>query len=366
MGDQQTSDILETDVYGQNILHASITWPAGLDLLLQQSKVLSLLHDRESNSACPLEIAIWYSGRLCTQADKWALCSDCDCAAPVQQLLEADCCVLDDYFDPVFRESCSFRCRKLLFKHLGDRRRRLRDISLATLPSEVIERYGVAVDSIPNATASFLWEELQSRSDEWGKQGYRISGGLKPSSRECRFDGLFERLLSPEVCSSAGEFGIVPSDEGGFRPILARVASVYDPKAESVVTYLNWLMKHDLKLEDVTNGSQTSVLHQWGGPIGRHVGPCGWVTAKGWRAKVLDEDERSEILDEDSFLLEKLDNLDEEFAREFESRHETVVDFLRGYYTERMEEVVKEMDVAPGDEYKRGLLAAGVVLAEHK
>jgi hypothetical protein len=34
MGDQQTSGILETDVYGRNILQASIIWSVGLDLLL--------------------------------------------------------------------------------------------------------------------------------------------------------------------------------------------------------------------------------------------------------------------------------------------------------------------------------------------
>lgn len=158
IGDQLPPGILETDMYGRNILHASITWSEGLGLLLQRSEALPLLCDNEPTSISPLELAVKLSWRVCTQPDKWVLCQNCCCADSVQVLLEADCCLPVNLLSLECLEQCSLRCRKLLFKHLEDRRRRLRDLSLALLPSEVIERHGVAVDSLPDATAALLWE----------------------------------------------------------------------------------------------------------------------------------------------------------------------------------------------------------------
>lgn len=93
----------------------------------------------------------------------------------------------------------------------------------------------------------------------------------------------------------------------------------------------------------------------------RHVGRC---PSSRLGAKVFEKYEMLEVLDEDCFLLEKLGDIDAEFAREFQSPNESVVDFPRGHHTRRMEEVAKEIHVSPGDNYKRGLLPDGAVLAE--
>ncbi|KAF5602520.1 hypothetical protein FPCIR_1861 [Fusarium pseudocircinatum] len=336
--------------------------------------------------------------------------------------------------------------------------------------------YGVTADSIPDAAAAFLWGELQSRSDELGRQGIEINSGLKPFHSKYYRESLFENYQPPGICSLADEFGIKPSDESGFGPLLARLTvlqtSFIEDEFELDVAYLDWLMKHDLNLEYAAGDFLTSILHDLGAVIGRrlaagrHISPCvlscegfdllaklwnsemqtnlpcpcvsgvfnrplvslfsgfsasayrggPWelktatnvcllvaliednVTVvyisylarcavhgitieilgirhvgacprnilyrRSWDKKEGDQDERAELLDEDRLLLEKLDDLDEKFAREFRSRNETVVDFLRGHYTEQMEEVVKEIDVPPEDDYKHELVAAGVVLAE--
>ncbi|KAJ4113667.1 hypothetical protein NW765_011273 [Fusarium oxysporum] len=57
MGDQFTEGILEIDIYERNILHASITWPEGLSLLLQHSQTVYLLCDKNSMAISPLELA---------------------------------------------------------------------------------------------------------------------------------------------------------------------------------------------------------------------------------------------------------------------------------------------------------------------
>ncbi|KAH7196042.1 hypothetical protein DER44DRAFT_673560 [Fusarium oxysporum] len=469
MGDQLPAGILERDIYGRNILHASITWPEGLSLLLQYSQTLYPLYDQPSMISGPLEVAARSGGKICTQPDKWVLCQNCKCADSVQLLLEADCCLPTNLIEQNFMESCSLRCRRLLFRHYKNRRQRLREISIALLPLQVIHRYGVMVDSIPDATAAFLWDEIQSRSDEL-RQGFKISSGLKPYYSNDDFWGFFERLQPPEICALADEFGITPTDESGIEPLLARVKvlefTTLGPTFDAETTYLDWLMRHDLKLECMRGGFQTSALHNLGGRIGRsldypdrkspyiwkreaidlitkicnsdiecnlpcpcasgvfnrplaslfsafatyrrymdhfnairrtcrlvdliqsiatsvdmsylarcavhintmkllgirHVGPCAWMDTS--LRKELDEEERLEVLDEDRILLKRLDDLDEEFEQEFHDRNESVVDFLQGYYVGRMEEVVREMAEPIGNDYRRGLLAAGVILKE--
>ncbi|KAK2930665.1 hypothetical protein FoTM2_008175 [Fusarium oxysporum f. sp. vasinfectum] len=313
-----------------------------------------------------------------------------------------------------------------------------------------MDRYGVTIDSLPDATAAVLWDELQVRSEELRKQGFEISCGLKPFYSKYYSGGFFEQPLSPQICLLADNFGIKPSDEDGLGPLLRRVRVLGGEMFETEIIYLDWLLKHDVKLDlpfpppygelrsyqsgevisfatricnskmqsdlpcpcvsgafnrplaslfsgftlqapsvplgkvDIISSTRhlvglientiTSVdtSHLAGcavhtltmGLLGiRHVGPC---VRNGLNAKISesDEDEWAELLDEDRHLLEKLDDLDEEFEREFQSRNESVAEFLDGYYTERMLEVVREMEAPPADDYRRELLTAGLILGD--
>ncbi|KAF5243552.1 hypothetical protein FANTH_8131 [Fusarium anthophilum] len=271
MGNQLPGSILEEDIYGRNILHASITWPEGLSLLLQHAQALYPLFDQPSMLIEPLRLAVRSSGEKCTQPDKWVLCQNCQCAASVQLFLEADCCLPTHLMEQRFLENCSLRCRRLLFKHFKNRRQRLRDLSLAMLPPGVIHRYGVTADFLPVATAHFLWKELESRRGKSTRQGFETGHGLKPFHSFYSKGGLFEEPLSPQICLLADEFGIKPSDEDGIEPLLARVqlCHSYDTLEMSMM-YLNWLLKHDfLKTEYAIGSFQTSALHEIGGWIGR-------------------------------------------------------------------------------------------------
>lgn len=475
-GGQFREAIMERDIYDRNILHASITWPEGLSLLLQHSETVCQLCDKDSITISPLELAVRSSGEMCTQPDQWVLCQNCHCAASVQLLLEADCCLPSHLMEQRPLEECSLRCRRLLFKHFKNRRQRLRDLSLAMLPPEVIHRYGVTADLFPDATAKFLWKELESNLSESSRQGFETGHGLKPfHSLYSSPGGLFEEPLSPQICFLADEFGIKPSDEDGLEPLLARVylpAHSYDTLEMSII-YLNWLLKDNLlKMEYEIGGFQTSALHDFGGWIGRksapyfpyqngdplywagegisllvkicnsemqsdlpcpcisgafnrplaslfsgftagtlfrvsrklevissirdlvglienitdtdpsylarcaihgitmeclgirHIRHCPREFSKLRMGTLTDEDEWAELLDEDRHLVEKLDDLESEFETKFQSRNQSVSDFLGGYYAERMTEVMQELDGSPADDYRRRLQAAGVVLAE--
>ncbi|KAK2674231.1 hypothetical protein RAB80_009215 [Fusarium oxysporum f. sp. vasinfectum] len=228
-----------------------------------------------------------------------------------------------------------------------------------------MDRYGVTIDSLPDATAAVLWDELQVRSEELRKQGFEISCGLKPFYSKYYSGGFFEQPLSPQICLLADNFGIKPSDEDGLGPLLRRVRVLGGEMFETEIIYLDWLLKHDVKLDVDTSHLAGCAVHTLTmGLLGiRHVGPC---VRNGLNAKISesDEDEWAELLDEDRHLLEKLDDLDEEFEREFQSRNESVAEFLDGYYTERMLEVVREMEAPPADDYRRELLTAGLILGD--
>ncbi|KAI1023714.1 hypothetical protein LB504_005069 [Fusarium proliferatum] len=464
---QLPQGILETDI---------MTWPEGLALLLQHKQAVSLLCDNDSVMISPLRLAIHESQRVCTEPDQWVLCQNCHCATSAQVLLEADCSLPIHLMSPELLEDCSLRCRKLLFKHLENRRRRLRDLSLALLPSEITDRYGLVVGSLPDAAARLLWEELRTFSRKLTSEGFDISPGLKPFRSGRYSGGLFEKPLPLKICSLANEFGFQPLDEGGLPPLLARVRGVFDSNmyihSDIPLPFLDWLLKHDLKLEYLASGFQTSVFHDLGGTVGRyhhyffprevptddesgkalitkvcnselqsnlpcpcvsgaynrplaslisgfgnsvannhfgildttssmryfagwieklvssvdkaylarcaihtmtmklldirHIGPCPWNSLLWETKEPTDEDEWVELLDEDRLLLERLNDLDEDFEREFQCRNETVADFIGGYYTEKMLEVLKEMYESPTSVYRHGLLAVGVVLGDEE
>ncbi|EKJ73473.1 hypothetical protein FPSE_06348 [Fusarium pseudograminearum CS3096] len=271
---------LEADIYGRNVLHASVTWPKGLSLLLQHKKAHLLLDDDLFKCTTPLNLALVVSGVICNAPDRWVLCQDCNCAISVQLLLEADCGVLLHSPMPGALERCSLRSRKLFFQHFRNRRERLRDISLALLPTEILSRYGVTTESLPDATAGILWDELQPRIGSSSNQGIEISNGIQPYSFPWDFQSLFNNRLSPEICHLASEFGFLPSDESGLEPFLSRVNIFGDQQAphgaerllEMNVTYITWLLKHDLTLCYTTSGFQSTAFHRIGASLGAELG----------------------------------------------------------------------------------------------
>ncbi|KAG5751177.1 hypothetical protein H9Q70_006189 [Fusarium xylarioides] len=159
-------DISETDLYGRNILHVSSNWPDGLRLLLQRQDVLPLLDMTVGPfpSLKPLDYALFYSRVSCNGPNQWTDCNNCTCSATVQLLLEADCNVTVGYGRPETLTGCSLKARKLFFAHLKDRRQRLQNIATSILPKETLRKYGVAENSLPDKTATMLWNELQNSS----------------------------------------------------------------------------------------------------------------------------------------------------------------------------------------------------------
>ncbi|KAG5801493.1 hypothetical protein H9Q74_013893 [Fusarium xylarioides] len=210
-------DISETDLYGRNILHVSSNWPDGLRLLLQRQDVLPLLDMTVGPfpSLKPLDYALFYSRVSCNGPNQWTDCNNCTCSATVQLLLEADCNVTVGYGRPETLTGCSLKARKLFFAHLKDRRQRLQNIATSILPKETLRKYGVAENSLPDKTATMLWNELQKTKEHPNQLIVGLGKSLKPCSDDFSYidpEGFFGFPHHLQVAVLALDYGLAPKD----------------------------------------------------------------------------------------------------------------------------------------------------------
>ncbi|KAG4283387.1 hypothetical protein FPRO06_07766 [Fusarium proliferatum] len=310
--------IPQTDLYGRNILHASCNWPDGLRLLLQRQDVRLLMEMAPFTfpGLSPLYYALIHSKIHCKAPDQWTECDDCTCYVGVQLLLEADCKVTAGYIWGITLADCSLKARKLFFKHLKDRRQRLRNMALSILPERILRQYGVSTSPLPDKTAFLLWSELQEAQDQ---QDHRIwvPDSLNPcnNNRLCIPESLFGVPHHPFVVEMALDYGFAPRDENGVQPLL----------------------------------------------YGRHI-----IQDSYGHLKDSDfmEEEWKEILDEDRELIDQLEALDEEFGDVFDRQNVPIAEFLSGYWLTRMAEVIQELHKPLTHHDRHELLEAGVVLEE--
>ncbi|KAK2488323.1 hypothetical protein H9L39_02250, partial [Fusarium oxysporum f. sp. albedinis] len=257
------------DFHKRTVMHVSSTWPTGLSLLLQHKAGRSSLNSIVSESIAPLDCALVHSGMICKEPDQWTLCNDCDCTRSVQILLEADCSVTVGMDRAQTLESCSLKARILFFQHLRNRRERLRDVSLAYLPVDIIRRCGITVRSLPDANAMVLWAELKSRAGDLIWRGIKLSDSLQPGIDFSNPESLFTYCLHSKVAELAVQFGFRPLDEDGLPPLLSRVKTYFHRKTvEQEATYINWLLHQDLKIEYTIGIFQLPAMHRFGAIIG--------------------------------------------------------------------------------------------------
>lgn len=77
--------------------------------------------------------------------------------------------------------------------------------------------------------------------------------------------------------------------------------------------------------------------------------------------QITEDDEIAEIQDEDKHLVARLDSLVEEFDAKFEELGQSLVEFFYGYWSERMEEIGKEVDELSQEDVE-AIQETGVIL----
>ncbi|KAF5636252.1 uncharacterized protein FTJAE_6149 [Fusarium tjaetaba] len=251
---------LETLLFSFDYIEALSNWPDGLRLLLQRQDVWSLMDpmDTRLDHLAPLDFALFYSKIYCNSADEWTDCDNCTCYVAVQLLLEADCNVTVGYRRPATLAGCSLKARKLFFKHLKDRRERLRNFASSVLPEETLRQYGVTANCFPDKTAIALWTELQEANDHRDRR-VQVPCSLKPCNDEflSNPESFFEYPHHLQVVELALDYGLAPKDEKGVPTLLSGT----DIKPD-------WLLRQDLNLELPLEPFRVSILH----PIAVFIG----------------------------------------------------------------------------------------------
>ncbi|KAF5707169.1 hypothetical protein FMUND_11223 [Fusarium mundagurra] len=371
--DSKILNISQTDLYGRNILHASCNWPDGLKLLLQRQDALPLMEmaPEAFSSLSPLDYALFYSKIYCKAPDQWTECDDCTCYVAVKLLLEANCKVTITYKRSESLASCSLKARRLFFKHLKDRRQRLRNLALSILPENVLCQYGVVTSPLPDKTAVLLWSELRQAQDQQDRQVW-LPHSLDPCN-----DGpsitpgsLFEFPHHLQVAELAVDYGFAPRDENGVETLLSGtniLPHYLSMRSEAFMEYLDWLLQYDLNLELSLEPFQFSILHRLATSIGNLIS----FSSSGAQASVLTQwddsmgnEDWKEILDEDRELINQLEALDEKFADVFDRQNVSIAEFLQGYWLTTMEEVLGELNRPLTDYNRYELQEAGVMLGE--
>ncbi|RKK47063.1 hypothetical protein BFJ67_g7961 [Fusarium oxysporum f. sp. cepae] len=264
----------QTDLYGRNILHLCTNWPDGLRLLLQRQDVRPLI---DSNSRAlvyplsPLDHALFYSKACCNAPDQWTHCDNCSCYATVQLLLEADCSVTVGQERPETLAGCSLKARKLFFKHLKDRRERLRNLALRILPEEFLSQYGVTANLLPDKTAPLLWNELQEAKEQQDQLPVDLTDSLKPYSGNLfiKSKSFFDFPHHLQVAELALDYGLAPKDERGAPTLWSSIDIMRSERL--IMNYLEWLLQFDLKLEFFLGPFRLSTLHRAAVFIGDQV-----------------------------------------------------------------------------------------------
>ncbi|CVK98872.1 uncharacterized protein FMAN_08393 [Fusarium mangiferae] len=266
--DEKLLNISQTDLYGRNILHASSNWPDGLKILLRRQDVHSLIEMGPENQyirLSPLDYSLFYSKIYCNAPDQWTECDSCTCYVAVQLMLEADCKVTVGFRRADTLANCSLKARKLFFKHLKDRRQRLRHIALGIFPKNILSQYGIITSPLPDKTALPLWSLLRQTQDQRDRR-FSLPDSLNPSDNiHLVPEGFFDFHYPLQVIELALDYGFTPRDENGVQTLLSGSYIIPYYSAENLevfIRYLDWILRQNLALELSLGPYRFSILHR--------------------------------------------------------------------------------------------------------
>lgn len=122
----------EKNIHGQIPLHFAVENPRCLQLVLSSDR--NVLNEPDNNNHAAIHYALYFSLENCRSSYR-IHCRRCNCAEPTVMLLKADCAVwvLPDLYAQL--RDCSQRCKKRFIKGLRNRRDRLEQLAMESLPN---------------------------------------------------------------------------------------------------------------------------------------------------------------------------------------------------------------------------------------
>jgi len=163
----------ERNQLGQSPLHLAVEKLACLRLLVQAADD-KLLNEADCTGTTAVETAILLSGSLCKERDQRRRCRRCHCAEPLGLFLKADCALPLVSSLQSLLSAASHRCRLRYTRAIRNRRERLKQLALTTLPSTEAEHLGLSGKGVLDAHAEEVVQLL-------GRRGLRVPDALQVS-----------------------------------------------------------------------------------------------------------------------------------------------------------------------------------------
>ncbi|KAK8044797.1 hypothetical protein PG993_004821 [Apiospora rasikravindrae] len=233
----------ERNVFGQTPLHLAVGKPECLSLLVKaaagSSEILDSINDA---GVTPLEVALTISKDTCRSRFQGRKCSRCGCAQGVCILLNAGCAV----FPPRkwVMERTSNRALRRFARHMGYRRSRLKELSMAYLSIFENERFSIYSDRTPDHQANQLVEILE-------KHDISVPGILKlnagkahTASNSKSYNSVYAELQRPWQAELFWELGfrdLNSASPGRNVPPLSHMWKFASPQD---LDYVYWLLEH--------------------------------------------------------------------------------------------------------------------------
>ena len=206
-------------------------------------------------------------------------------------------------------------------------------------------------DVNPNATAAHF---LGSKIGEFDAKGV-FWGGYPP------YDPVISSLCTTLCSISKLDVCRCGCSSTGCSPITmvfkGYIKFRFDKKG--IITLVCWLIENHITAQASQRVFAEMIRFMTFDRLGIKHTCC--QTDWGFRIRLQDEEEMKEIREEESFRLQLLEDLVDEFETRYSESRELLMDFFKGYWEERMEQVQSELEPVNEEEIRK-IEAIGVVL----
>nr|XP_036583844.1 uncharacterized protein CTRU02_05975 [Colletotrichum truncatum]KAF6793103.1 hypothetical protein CTRU02_05975 [Colletotrichum truncatum] len=237
-------DLSAVDAGGHTALHHLVGWHEGLKMVLQNfGKSILQLYDNSETPA--LQVALYWSGHLCTSPISIRCSETCSCAATVKLLLDVDRdCLLRAVSRGFFLSSmgeASAKARDLVLDELTHRRQALKDFASLELKPALVDRFGLRLPGVLDLHIHNVLDELQKAGKAVPRELQTELYDEKPSTSVYHRLGNLNRNvrhLSDAFYSRGFQDIDIPSSDGST-PLIQSYYSQHSV----------WLIEHGARLD---------------------------------------------------------------------------------------------------------------------
>ncbi|KAH6628338.1 hypothetical protein F5144DRAFT_578734 [Chaetomium tenue] len=230
------ASLAERNLFGHTPLHLAADRPSCMRIIVKETggKQLNQIDKPGELGMSALETALFLSGSRCRESTARRMCEECECTDCAAILLEAGCAVpLSACLQSVLCDA-SERCRRLLIRHMKNRRDKLKELALKHLSPVKLSQLGhTRSEGVLDSAASQVIQALKDR-------GIDITDALEVT--RSRLSSVYQALCNPEDAELFFQAGFYDTDSwcNADQAELGKIPSLVQG-----ISYLHWLATHE-------------------------------------------------------------------------------------------------------------------------